>query len=70
MPLLIGCTIPTPIGKEEVENKDIYDPMSQKVVIDQRFFGTKCLKTFHMETGRGSNLKTDKKNQIDDTKYV
>ena len=26
MPLLMGCTIPTPIEAEEVEHKVIYDP--------------------------------------------
>ena len=44
--------------------------MTQKVVMDLRSVGTKCLKTSHTETGRGTNLKTDKKNEIDDTKYV
>lgn len=70
MPLLMGCTIPMPIEAEEVEHKVIYDPMTQKVVMDLRSVGTKCLKTSHTETGRGTNLKTDKKNEIDDTKYV
>ena len=70
MPLLMGCTMPSPIETEEVEHKIIYDPVSQKVVMDMRSVGTKCLKTSHTATGRGSNLKTDKTNEIDDTKYV
>ncbi len=70
MPLLMGCTQPVPIEFEEVDHNIIYDPRTQKVVMDLRSVGTKCLKTSHTETGRGTNLKTDKKNEIDDTKYV
>lgn len=70
MPLLMGCTKPVPIEFEEVDHNIIYDPRTQKVVMDLRSVGTKCLKTSHTETGRGTNLKTDKKNEIDDTKYV
>ncbi len=70
MPLLMGCTMPSPIETEEVEHKIIYDPVSQKVVMDMRAVGTKCLKTSHTATGRGSNVKIDKANEIDDTKYV
>ena len=70
MPLLMGCTQPVPIEFEEVDHNIIYDPRTQKVVMDLRSVGTKCLKTSHTETGRGKNLKTDKKNEIDDTKYV
>ena len=70
MPLLMGCTMPSPIEVEEMERKVIYDPVTQKVVLDMRAVGTKCLKTSHTTTGRGSNVKIDKKNEIDDTKYV
>lgn len=70
MPLLMGCTAPTPIEAEEMEHKIIYDPMTQKVVMDLRTIGTKSLKTSHTSTGRGTNLKTDKKNEIDDSKSV
>lgn len=70
MPLLMGCTMPTPIEVETVEYKIVYDPMTQKVVMDLRTIGTKCLKTSHTSTGRGTNLKTDKKNEIDDSKSV
>lgn len=70
MPLLMGCTKPVPIEFEKVDHNIIYDPRTQKVVMDLRSVGTKCLKTSHTETGRGTNLKTDKKNEIDDTKYV
>lgn len=70
MPLLMGYTIPSPIEVDEVERKVIYDPVTQKVVLDMRAVGTKSLKTSHTSTGRGSNVKIDKKNEIDDTKYV
>lgn len=70
MPLLMGCTAPTPIEVETVEHKVIYDPNTQQVVMDLRAVGTKSLKTEHTDTGRGTNKKIDKKNEIDDTKYV
>lgn len=70
MPLLMGCTMPEPIETDFVEHKILYDPMTQKAVVDLRALGTKCLKTSHTATGRGTNVKIDKKNEIDDTKYV
>ena len=70
MPFLMGYTIPTHIEEDEVEHQIIYDPMTQKVVMDLRSIGTKCLKTSHTSTGRGTNLKIDKKNEIDDSKQV
>ena len=70
MPLLMGCTVPEPIETDLVEHKIIYDPMTQKAVVDLRVLGTKCLRTSHTATGRGTNVKTDKKNEIDDTKHV
>lgn len=70
MPLLMGCTVPEPIETDFVEHKIIYDPMTQKAVVDLRTLGTKCLRTSHTATGRGTNVKVDKKNEIDDTKHV
>ena len=70
MPLLMGCTIPTLIEAEEVEHKVIYDPVSQTVVMDLRVVGTKCLKTGSTRPGRNAKEKTDKKNEIDDSKQV
>lgn len=71
MPLLMGCTSPTPIEAEEVEHKVIYDPMTQKVVMDMRVVGTKSLKQTVTSTGKMGTIKhTDKKNEIDDSKSV
>lgn len=70
MPLLMGCTAPTPIETDAVEHKVIYDPMTQQVVMDLRVVGTKCLKTGSTRPGRNANEKTDKKNEIDDSKHV
>ena len=36
MPLLMGCTKPVPIEFEEVDHNIIYDPRTQKVVMDLR----------------------------------
>lgn len=70
MPLLMGCTKPTPIETESTERKIVYDPMTQRVVMDLRVVGTKCLKTGSTQPGRTANEKTDKKNAIDDSKVV
>lgn len=71
MPLLMGCTPPTPIEAEEVEHKVIYDPITQKVVMDMRVVGTRSLKQAVTSTGKMGTIKhTDKKNEIDDSKSV
>ena len=71
MPLLMGCTVPTPIEAEEIETKIIYDPLTQKVVMDMRVVGTKSLKQTVTSTGKMGTIKhTDKKNEIDDSKSV
>jgi len=73
MPLLMGCTMPTPIENENAEHKILYDPLAQKVVMDMRIVGTKSLRTvstgYTTTTGHRST-KSDRKNEIDDTKNV
>ena len=65
MPLLMGCTMPSPIEMEEV------DPVSQKVVMDMSVVGTKSLKQTVTSTGKMGTIKhTDQKNEIDDRKSV
>lgn len=68
MPLLMGCTRPTPIETETDEHAIIYDPITQKVVMDMRLLGTRSLKSSSTRVGKGS--KTDRKNEIDDQKVV
>ena len=68
MPLLMGCTMPQAIEAEPMEEKIIYDPMTQKVVMDLRKIGTKSLKTRSTHVGKA--CKTDNKNEIDDYKIV
>lgn len=70
MPLLMGCTIPTPIEAEEVEHKVIYDPISQTVVMDMRVVGTKSLKTHITHNPKTHGNTGDQKNEIDDQKQV
>lgn len=70
MPLLMGCTMPTPIEAEEVEHKVIYDPMTQRVVMDLRVVGTKCLKTHITHNPKTHGNTGDQKNEIDDSKNV
>lgn len=74
MPLLMGCTKPSSIVTEEVERSIIYEPISQKVIMDFRMIGTRCLKTGSTRVstggGRGYLNKIDRKNEIDDSKYV
>jgi hypothetical protein len=73
MPLLMGCTMPQAIEAEPMEEKIIYDPVTQKVVMDLRILGTRCLKV-HSTTKKnnfGTNVThQDKKNEIDDQKSV
>ncbi len=71
MPLLMGCTIPSPIQIETEVHNVIYDPMTQKAVMDMRVVGTKSLKQTTTSTGKMGTIKhTDKKNEIDDSKSV
>lgn len=79
MPLLMGCTRPTSIETEEIEHKIIYNPITQKVVMDLRVLGTKSLKVSGTHKPKIINNKrvpgcfitvTDKKNEIDDSKNV
>lgn len=70
MPLLMGCTVPEVIKNERAsENKIIYDPTTQKVVMDMRLVGTRSLKRTSTSLG-GGRAKLDQKNEIDDSKYV
>jgi len=67
MPLLMGFTQPQSI--EEAENVSVtYDPVFQ-IVYDMRTIGTRCLKTSNTKVGK-SGSKTDRKNEIDDSKSV
>lgn len=68
MPLLMGCTTPTPIEIDDAERKVIYDPFTQKVEMDMRVVGTKCLKTKITHNPKTHGNTGDQKNEIDDTK--
>lgn len=73
MPLLMGCTMPQTIEAEPMEEKIIYDPMTQKVVMDLRLLGTRCLKVSgtKKKSSSGTTVNVqDKKNEIDDQKNV
>ena len=70
MPLLMGCTMPTPIEVETDEHKIVYDPLAQKVVMDMRMVGTKCLKTHITHNPKTHGNTGDQKNEIDDSKNV
>ena len=68
MPLIMNFTVPTSVSFEEEQAPIMYDPMSQVVSYDARSVGTRCLKV------RGTQLKvgakTDRINEIDDSKMV
>lgn len=70
LPLIMGFTTPTPIEVEDVENKIFYDPITQKVVMDLRVVGTKCLKTRGTKNPKTHGNSPDMKNEIDDNKNV
>lgn len=73
MPLLMGCTKPRPIEVLQQEEPIIYDPIMQIIPIDLRIVGTYSLKsstTKYRNTSGGTGNKTDRKNEIDDSKNV
>jgi len=68
LPLLMGFTNPTKI--QEIEDEPVvYDPVYQ-IVYDMRTIGTKSLKTSQTRKGTTNVYKSDKKNEIDDSKTV
>lgn len=73
MPLLMGCTTPSRISNHSLDIPPMYDPITQKTVIDFRTVGTKSLQTSHYierNSAGGRVSRTDKKNEIDDQKNV
>jgi hypothetical protein len=69
LPLIMGINRPSAI-QEADEETIIYDELHQ-VVYDARTVGTKSLKShFTLAKGRVGTGKTDKKNEIDDSKTV
>lgn len=72
MPLLMGCTKPQPIEVLEQEEPIVYDPVKQYVIYDMRIVGTRSLKisSTRIKVGSGYSMKTDRKNEIDDSKIV
>lgn len=74
MPFIMGCTKPSPIEALEGEEKVIYDPITQNTIINMRTIGTRCLKShsthFRPNKDHGNYSKSDKKNEIDDSKIV
>lgn len=73
MPLLMACTNPSRIQEAEEETPVMYDPMTQRIELDMRTLGTKCLKntpTNYINSSKGRSTRSDRKNAIDDTKNV
>lgn len=71
MPLLMGCTRPSPIETMSDEGKIIYDPMTQMSEMNMRVVGTKSLKVHPTKpTTKYGGWGNDKKNEIDDQKNV
>ena len=75
MPLLMGCTRPSHIETMEDDIRIIYDPMTQRSKMNMsRPVGTYSLRARNTrvndKTSIGYHNISDKKNEIDDTKYV
>lgn len=74
MPLLMGCTKPSAIEVLENETKFHYDPISQIAEIEfGRTVGTRSLRSKGTEKklpNGNRQVLSDKKNEIDDSKYV
>lgn len=73
LPLLVGCTKPQPIETLEYDERVMYDPVTQIVPMDMRVVGTYSLRTrgtsYQMNKLQKA-IKTDRKNEIDDSKNV
>lgn len=72
MPLLMGFTPKTQIQEGGLNERFIYDNIMQITEYDMRTVGTKSLKssTTKIKNGSGMLAKSDKKNEIDDSKQV
>lgn len=72
MPLLMGFTPKTQIQEGGVNERFIYDGMMQITEYEMRTVGTKCLRSSNtrIKGSSGSLSKSDKKNEIDDSKQV
>ena len=73
MPLLMACMKPSRILEEEEERMPMmYDPATQRVELDMRTIGTKSLKTHGTRVKGKTSVsnKQDRKNEIDDSKFV
>ena len=72
MPFIMGCTKPSPIEALEGDEKVIYDPMTQRTILDMRLIGTRSLRcsTTMKKTKTSQKAVSDKKNEIDDSKSV
>jgi hypothetical protein len=68
MPLLMNYTPSTRIEESDASQLLSYDYLKQIVPIEARRIGTKSLRVSGTKVSNGS--KTDKKNEIDDEKYV
>lgn len=68
MPLIMAFTRPTSIIEESDKEVVLYDPITQKTVMDMRTVGTYSLKV--SSTKKRSGTETDRKNAIDDSKWV
>lgn len=69
MPLLMEFTPKSQIQEGSVNERFIYDGMKQITEYDMRTVGTKSLKSHQTKINVGCS-KTDKKNEIDDSKTV
>ena len=73
MPFIMGCTKPAQIEVMGDDDRIIYDPYTQSTIVNMRTIGTRCLKsssTRKRNSAGGNYSASDKKNEIDDSKYV
>lgn len=72
MPLMMNFTNPTTISDEQ-QIPFVYNDMDQTTDVNMRVVGTRCLRSSSTRkknrTG-GTNIVTDRKNEIDDSKVV
>jgi hypothetical protein len=68
MPLLMAYMTATAIQEADPAAPVMYDPVSQTIQYDARQVGTRSLKTHN--TKKNGGFSVDRKNEIDDSKFV
>ena len=68
MPLMMNFTKPSPISITEPVSFTYND--AEQINYEMRTVGTRCLRSHHTSATKSRSARTDKANEIDDSKWV